>query len=102
MPFKSRAQAAFLEINHPKIAKEFAEHTPKNAHLPNHVKKDILPTNKYKDTLQSYGLSSLKNNNGAVTSPQEARQIAGQRSGQSYNDQVKKFKHADRYGMRPK
>ena len=61
---------------------------------------DILPTKKYKDTLQSYGLSSLKNNNGAVTSPQEARQIAAQNSGQSYNKQVKNASNYDRYGVR--
>ena len=72
-------------------------------------KNDILPKNSYKDPLQSYGLSSLKNNNGAVTSPQEARQIAAQNSGQSQNRDPKDFnitqkdqKHADRYGIRRK
>jgi len=52
---------------------------------------DIQPTTQYKQPLQSYGLSSLKNNNGAVTSPQEARQIAAQNSGQSENFDPKKF-----------
>jgi hypothetical protein len=66
------------------------------------VKKDIRSTYKYKDTLQSYGLSSLKNNNGATTSPIQARQIAAQRSGQSWNDHLQKFKHSDRFGIRPK
>ena len=65
---------------------------------------DIQATPKYKSTLQSYGLSSLKNENGAVTSPQQARQIAAQKSGQSenmsYNDHVRKFKKADRFGVR--
>lgn len=65
-------------------------------------KNDILPTKVYKSTLQSYGLSSLKNNNGAVTSPQQARQIAAQESGQSYNEQVKDKKNYDRYGVRKK
>ncbi len=37
MPFKSNAQRAYLYINHPEIAKEFASHTPKGAKLPDHV-----------------------------------------------------------------
>src|SRR5271167_4713538 len=102
VPYRSKAQKAYLQIHYPELAKEFAEHTKKNADLPNHVKKDILPTKEYKNTLQSYGLSSLKNNNGAVTSPQEARQLASQRSGQSYNQQIRKFKNSDRFGMRNK
>lgn len=102
MPFQSRAQEKFMFMHHPKLAKEFAYNTPKNADLPEHVKKDILPTSEYKDTLQSYGLSSLKNNNGAVTSPQQARQIASQRSGQSWNEQQKDQKNADRFGIRKK
>lgn len=63
-------------------------------------RKDIRPTNTYKSTIQSYGLSSLKNNNGAVTSPQQAKEIASQRSGQSYNQQVKNKSDYDRYGVR--
>ena len=34
MPFKSKAQVKFLYSNHPKIAKEFAEHTPSIKALP--------------------------------------------------------------------
>jgi hypothetical protein len=40
MPMKSRAQEKFLWANHPEIAKWFEAHTPKNAKLPEHVKKD--------------------------------------------------------------
>lgn len=42
MPFKSRAQQAFLFSQHPDVAEEFAEHTPKSAYkkLPEHVAKD--------------------------------------------------------------
>lgn len=39
MPFKSDAQRKFLFANEPKVAKEFAEATPKGADLPEHVKK---------------------------------------------------------------
>lgn len=68
--------------------------------LDKNIKKDIRATAKYKDTLQSYGLSSLKNNNGATTSPVQARQIASQKSGQSWNDHLQKFRNSDRFGMR--
>ncbi len=39
MPFKSRAQQAFLFAKHPDVAEEFADHTPKSAYskLPEHV-----------------------------------------------------------------
>ncbi len=42
MPFKSKAQAAFLEMHEPEVAKEFEEKTPKSAYknLPEHVAKD--------------------------------------------------------------
>ena len=39
MPFKSQAQRAFMYSQHPKLAKEFEEHTPKGKKLPKHVKK---------------------------------------------------------------
>ncbi len=39
MPFKSKAQRAFLYANDPAVAKEFQAHTPKNAKLPEKVKK---------------------------------------------------------------
>jgi hypothetical protein len=39
MPFKSKAQRAYLAINEPEIAHEFAEKTPKNAKLPYKVPK---------------------------------------------------------------
>lgn len=38
MPWKSRAQAAYMHIHHPEIAKEFDEKTPKGKKLPYHVK----------------------------------------------------------------
>lgn len=37
MPFKSKAQRAYLYANKPALAKEFAPGTPKK--LPQHVKK---------------------------------------------------------------
>jgi hypothetical protein len=39
MPFKSQAQRGFMYANHPKMAKEFEEATPKGKELPEHVKK---------------------------------------------------------------
>lgn len=39
MPMKSKAQRAYLHIHEPEIAAEFEAHTPKNAKLPEHMKK---------------------------------------------------------------
>jgi len=39
MPFVSKAQQKFMWMKHPGIAKEFQAATPKNAKLPEHVKK---------------------------------------------------------------
>ena len=36
MPFESEAQRRYLWMKHPEVAKEFASHTPKGAHLPMH------------------------------------------------------------------
>lgn len=38
MPFKSKAQRRFLYSQHPEIAEEFEEHTPKGKKLPEKVK----------------------------------------------------------------
>jgi hypothetical protein len=39
MPFKSKAQRRFMYSQHPELAKEFEEATPKGAKLPEHVGK---------------------------------------------------------------
>ena len=39
MPFKSKAQRAYLFAKEPEVAKEFAAKTPKGAKLPARVKK---------------------------------------------------------------
>lgn len=39
MPFRSEAQRKYLWANHPEVAREFADHTPKDATLPGHVKR---------------------------------------------------------------
>ena len=39
MPFKSKAQRAYLYAHDPKVAAEFQRHTPKGAKLPAHVRK---------------------------------------------------------------
>lgn len=41
MPFVSDAQRRFMFARHPRIAKRWAEHTPKGADLPEHVKKAL-------------------------------------------------------------
>lgn len=46
MPFKSKAQRAYLYANHPDVAEEFQAHTPKGAKLPEHVKKKKVAINK--------------------------------------------------------
>jgi len=53
MPFKSRAQQAFLFAKKPEVAEEFAEHTPKSAYkkMPEHVAKD---KNGLKDYTKKY------------------------------------------------
>ena len=38
MPFKSKAQRAYLFAKEPSVAREFAAATPKGARLPEHVK----------------------------------------------------------------
>jgi hypothetical protein len=42
MPFKSKAQQAYLSIHEPEVAKEFADHTSKKQYkkLPQYVAKD--------------------------------------------------------------
>lgn len=39
MPFKSKAQRAYMYSRHPKLAKEFESKTPKGAVLPKRVGK---------------------------------------------------------------
>lgn len=39
MPFKSQAQRRFMYSQHPKMAREFEEKTPKGSHLPERVEK---------------------------------------------------------------
>lgn len=39
MPFKSKAQRAYLYANEPKVAKEFQSKTPKGKKLPKKVKR---------------------------------------------------------------
>lgn len=39
MPFKSQAQRGWMHANHPEMAKEWEEHTPKGKKLPKKVKK---------------------------------------------------------------
>jgi hypothetical protein len=58
MPFRSRAQQAYLFAKEPSVAKEFAEHTPKSAYkkLPEHVKD--------KNGLKKYSKKYRRKSNG--------------------------------------
>jgi hypothetical protein len=38
MPFKSQAQRRFMYSQHPELAKEFEDKTPKDEKLPEHVR----------------------------------------------------------------
>lgn len=53
MPFRSRAQQAFLFAKKPEVAEEFAEHTPKSAYkkLPEHAKTN----SRLKEYTKKYG-----------------------------------------------
>jgi hypothetical protein len=55
MPFKSQAQRAYMYANHPQLAKEFEEATPKGASLPEHVAKMAYggETNPMHETVKS-------------------------------------------------
>ena len=64
-------------------------------------RKDLIATPKFKKVMQEYGEGTLKSSSGAdVNGPKQAEAIAASESGQSYNQQSKKFKNADRFGMR--
>jgi hypothetical protein len=66
-------------------------------------RKDLIPTPKFKKVMQEYGNGTLKSSSGAdVNGPKQAEAIAASESGQSYNQQTKKQKTADRFGMRGK
>lgn len=64
-------------------------------------RSDLIATPKFKKVMQEYSNGTLKTSSGQqVNSPKQAKAIAASESGQSYNDQSKKFKNADRFGMR--
>lgn len=90
---------------HKKIFKELESSLKheKNAlgNLKNHFSKDLIPTTKFKKVMGEYGAGTLKTPSGQqVNSPKQAEAIAASESGQSYNQQTKKFRTADRFGMR--
>lgn len=64
-------------------------------------RKDLIATPKFKKVMAEYGNGTLKTSSGGqVNGPKQAEAIAASESGQSYNQQTKKQKNADRYGMR--
>ena len=66
-------------------------------------RKDLTATSKFKNVMAEYGNGNLKTSaGGQVNSPQQAEAIASKVSGQSYNDQIRKFRNADRFGLRGK
>ncbi len=76
---------------------------PDNSVGMDNKRKDLLATPKFKKVMSEYGTGKLKSSNGQqVNSPKQAEAIAASESGQSYNQQSRKFKNADRFGMRKK
>lgn len=71
-------------------------------------KQDMIASPLYKNTLQAYGVGTLKTQNGqSVPSSQEAIQEAGRLTGQSQNGEPyivkqKMQRTANRYGMQKK
>jgi len=64
-------------------------------------RKDLIATPKFKKVMGEYGQGTLRTPNGQqVNSPKQAEAIAASESGQSYNQQARKFKNSDRYGTR--
>jgi hypothetical protein len=67
------------------------------------ARKDLIANSKFKKVMEEYNQGKLKSGSGApVNSPSQAKAIAASESGQSYNEQTKKSKNYDRYGMRDK
>ena len=50
MPFKSTSQRKFMYSQHPEMAKEWEDKTPKGKKLPTKVKKTKSKSNKLKGT----------------------------------------------------
>ncbi len=63
MPFKSKAQVGYMFANHPKIAKEFAAHTPSIKKLPQHVKTNRNSLKKSVSTLKVPHFPGTKSSN---------------------------------------
>lgn len=77
--------------------------SPDNSVGMDNKRKDLIATPKFKKVMQEYGNGTLKSSSGGqVNGPKQAEAIAASESGQSYNQQTRKFKHADRFGMRKK
>ena len=72
---KSKAQRKFLWANHPEIAKRWEKHTPKNADLPEHVKKAMLDS----FIKIARGLKKLPPVPKAILEQQEAQMIMAQK-----------------------
>lgn len=67
------------------------------------MRNDIEATAEYRRTMQNYGIGKLKSSGADVNSPQQAKQIASQRSGQSENNDKESraknaMRHPDVYG----
>ena len=89
-----------MQCNSRMSCKGFNSKAPDNSVGMDRKRKDIIATPKFKKVMQEYGVGTLKSSSGAdVNSPQQARAIAASESGQSYNQQTKKQKNADRFGM---
>ena len=55
MPFKSKAQRAFMYSQHPEIAKRFEAETPKGKKLPGHVSNTDTEAKKMEKIMKKKG-----------------------------------------------
>lgn len=73
MPFKSQAQRRFMYAKHPKIAKKWEAHTPKNAKLPEKVSSESFE-NKI-DLLLNQPIDISLSNNGAIIATKKLKEV---------------------------
>lgn len=63
--------------------------------------KDLIPSRDMSRSIEKFNEGKLLNSNRQVVNSRNgAREQGSVRTGQAYSDQIKKFKNADRYGIR--
>lgn len=99
MPFKSKAQRAWMHINKPKLAKKFEKHTPKGKKLPKYAKKKKVKS-EGEDVQESFiskldqalGLFEAKTSDPQATTHPQMGAKKGVKTGQGWKYSSKKKK----------